>query len=411
MKPIQIHLLILLSTSLHAIAADVPLSSVGDYVRRHNPSLAAARYRIEEARGRLTQTGRRSNPEIEFDFQHMPDFREGAVGVSLMQKFPLTNRLSLEKAVGSAELAAAESEVRDEERKLIGAAEVAAVKFVALNSHRALREKQLANSRASAEITTKRAAAGEASTVDAAQLQLESQQLVTELLLLDSERATLLGELRPLLGIRAGGALSITGSLPAPAALPSARPDVSRRADVVAAGHAAEAARQSADLARANKWEDFGVGLMAERSRSMDAPEGLTLETMIGVKFSFALPFWNKNEGRIAETTAALQRATKEIEARKIAASGEASGARGEMAALAKVIGELDTNLIPKARAIEEQLRQFYAAGQGTLPDILRATERRIAIESRRVDALRDYHIARVRHHAATGRNIRRAAK
>ena len=64
-----------------------------------------------------------------------------------MQKFPLTARLRLEKAVTRAELAAAEAEVRNAERKLAAEVSTAAVKLLGLGGQQALRERQLGNSR------------------------------------------------------------------------------------------------------------------------------------------------------------------------------------------------------------------------------------------------------------------------
>ena len=196
----------------------------------------------------------------------------------------------------------------------------------------------------------------------------------------------------------------MSGELPAPGSLPSPRPSITDRPDVVAARHTAEAAEQAVNLAIKNKWEDFGAGLIAEAERSEDMPEGLSNEAMVGFRFSLPLPFWNKNEGRIQESRAAAQRARKETEARVVEAQGEAIGARGEMAALVKVIADMDDRLLPKSRDLENQLRQVYATGQGTLTDVLRATERRLTLESRRLDALRDYHLARVRYSAAVGK-------
>ena len=108
----------ILAASAGAAEVRLTLDSAADYALTHNPTLAAARLRIEEARGRLQQSGRLSNPELEFDFTRNTMGREGSLGVALMQRFPLTARLRHEKAVSRAELAAAEAEVRDGERKL-----------------------------------------------------------------------------------------------------------------------------------------------------------------------------------------------------------------------------------------------------------------------------------------------------
>jgi cobalt-zinc-cadmium efflux system outer membrane protein len=61
------------------------LPDTAAYTRRHNPELAAARLRIDEARGRLLGSGRRANPEFGVDFKHDSRFEEGTVGVSFDQ--------------------------------------------------------------------------------------------------------------------------------------------------------------------------------------------------------------------------------------------------------------------------------------------------------------------------------------
>jgi cobalt-zinc-cadmium efflux system outer membrane protein len=124
---------------------------------------------------------------------------------------------------------------------------------------------------------------------------------------------------------------------------------------------------------------------------------------MLGVKLSLPLPIWNRNEGRIREATAAAQRREKEAQALAARIAAEVSAARNEMAALARVIGETNEKLIPQSRRIEEQLQSSYSTGQTTLPEVIRARGRRFELETQRLDALRDYHLARVRHQTALG--------
>jgi hypothetical protein len=223
--------LLLIHTTAVAAGITLSLDDINDRVRRHNPQLAAARLRIEEAHGRLDHAGRLANPDLDFGFLQNVRTPERGFRLEFMQRFPLTGRLRLEKAVSRAQLAAAEAEVRDAERKLVADARVLAVKLLALQHQRAVRVKQIANSRELAEFMTKRVAAGEASLVDASQVQLERGQLDTSLLLLDSERAALLGELRPLLGMRAAESVAITGELPMPGGTPKGAVDPERRGD------------------------------------------------------------------------------------------------------------------------------------------------------------------------------------
>ena len=110
--------------------------------------------------------------------------------------------------------------------------------------------------------------------------------------------------------------------------MPGRGANLAARPDYVAAQSTAEAARQSAALARAQKWEDIGIGLNATEERSEDAPEGFERDTFVGLRFSLPLPLWNNNSGRIQEATAAAVRAEKEIDALALTIDAEAAAAR-----------------------------------------------------------------------------------
>jgi cobalt-zinc-cadmium efflux system outer membrane protein len=388
-----------------AAAAELSLTPDGAaaYAVRHNPALAAARFRVEEARARLSGSGIRPNPELEWELSQNIRTPEHGIGVSWMQKYPRTARLALEKAVSRAEVAAAEGEVRDEERRLAGEVRAAAVALLALEKERALREKQIANSDELSVFLKKRVQSGEASNVDAAQVDLESKQLGTQVLILNIKKATQMGALRPMLGISSRDVLNISGALADPEELPSSGANVAARGDYRAAQANAEAARQAVELAKANKWEDITVGVSLSHERTEDAPDGLGRDTTLGLKVNMPLPLWNKNESKVREAIAVAKRTEKEIDAVVALARAEAAAARAEMTAHARIVADIDTKLIPAAQQIEEQLRVAYAAGQTPLQEVIRARGKRFELEAQRLDALREYHIARAKHLTATG--------
>lgn len=399
-------LLFLLGSFAWAGEVRLPLEAAPGYALRHNLPLAAARLRIDEARGRVLGAGRLTNPEVDLEFQQNLRIPGRTLNLGFMQRFPLTARLRLEKAVSRAELAAAEAEVRDVERKLAAEVRTAAVKLLALGAQRDLRQQQLTTTRELTEFIRARVATGETAQVEATLTELDTQQLSVDLLQLETARAALLGELRPLLGAAADDRVEIIGALPAPGPVPASGATVESRADLVAAKHTAEAARQSAGLARAQKWQDIGAGLTSSAQRSEDMPEGFDNDFFLGLRVSVPLPFWNKNEGRIAETAAAAARAQKEIGALSLGIRSEAEAARAQMAVLAGLVAEMDRGLLPKAVQVEELLRTSYGTGQTPLMEVLRARTRRLELTQRRVDALRDFHLARVRYEAAIGRSF-----
>lgn len=379
-----------------ATGLKLTLGNAGTVVRAQSPSLAAARYRIGEARGRLRQSGLLTNPEAETSFQHDPVWREFGAEVSLSQDIPVTARLRHEKEVSLAELQAAEAEVADLERRLIGKVREALVRILALQAqktNRALEAKVLQ------EILTfieSQVAKGEASSLDAHQVKVERAQVGLAMRQLELTRMKAIASLKPLLGVRPQERLLIVDELPGlPTEGPAAEGALDRP-DLQAAAHLATAAEREVLLERAKRYDDLSVGFFLERAREEDAPDGLEFETMVGVRVSFPIPFWNKNEGAIEEKTAKHLRLTKELEAKQGRAEHESSLARLTMTAQQELLTEIETALIPEATKQVNALREAYQQGLVKLPSVLRARRQVIALSAARIDALRDYHHARV---------------
>jgi outer membrane protein, heavy metal efflux system len=397
-------LLLASAEGLHAVT--LSLEETPSYAERHNPQLKAAALRIDEARARVLGAGRRQNPELDFEFAQNARMPERSFALGFMQRFPVTDRLQLEIRVTRAQLAAAEAEVRDARRKIANEARLAAIKYVALDAQRELREEQIRNSKEQADFVRKRVGTGEASAVDSTQVELDVKQLSIEVLQLETERATISGELRSLLGVPARETVRVTGKLSAPGKIPGLASGSVNRPDVEAARHTIAAARESISLARARAWEDVGAGIHALAERTEDAPDGFSNDFFLGFRVNVPLPFWNRNEGGIAEAQATAARLEKELAALNFAVRSEAEAARGEMRAFAELIADMDAQLLPQAATLEEQLRSSYVTGQAPLTEVLRARARRLELSQRRLDALRNFHLARARWDAAVGQPV-----
>ncbi|MCE9519309.1 MAG: TolC family protein [Verrucomicrobia bacterium] len=392
---------LMLTDSLRA--ETVTLASVPAKVRSSNPSLAAARLRIDEARGRLLGAGRLTNPELGLGYLHDSRFGEAKAAVSFDQKFPVTARLRLEKSLSQKLVTAAELELRDAERQLIAEAQALAVKLLSIEQQRTLRVQQTELAQKLSSFAEGRAAAGEISALDAAQAQVDSQRLLLEGNKLETARVSLIGELKPKLGVAADDSLSIIGDLPA-TTMP-ARGTWERRADYQLALVNESAARSGIDLAKSKKWEDISAGIVWEGERMEDAPNGLENTGFFGLKVSIPLPFWNKNQGEIAEKSAAAQRAILETKALVADITNEAAAARAEMEANVKLATETKEKLLPLVLQQTERLEKAYQTGQTDLLTVLRAREQRLQLESAVIDAVRDFHLARIRYEAATGQH------
>ncbi len=378
----------------------VSLASIGERIRAQNPDLAAARLRIQEALGRMNQSGRLANPELETAIEQNSGFREGKFEIGVSQRFPITDRLRLEKDVSLIELKASEAEVREVERQLIGKAREAVVKVLASRQRRELLREQSAVSRDFAKFLSDTAAKGEGSALDAGQAKLEATSLSTEIRQLDASEIALVGELKPLLGMRPGESVSVGGTLPE-ATLPDTAADPARRPDFQAAKLGAVAAAQGVALEQAKRYDDVEGGFFAAAERTEDAPEGFENEAIVGVRFKIALPFWNKNEGAIQEAQARKIRKEKEALALGRGIRLEAEAARAEMQEWAKMITEINDTLLPLADEQTKLTEDAYRNAQGEIQSVLRSREKRLQLAAARLDALREFHLARVRHETA----------
>lgn len=376
------------------------------YALRHNPELEAARQGIEQARGRLAQSGRRAAPELEAEFRpNLADSSEFGVGLGIMQKFPLTSRLLLEKKLSHSEVTVAELEVRDAERRLGVNVRLLAVKLLALNDERELKRGRLLLGREWLVVARKNAAAGEGSSLEADQLELEAGQVEVELLQLDAEEVALVGALRPLLGWPVGAALELAGTLDPPSPVDSAGlPDVTIRSDYLAGQARLESARRELDLQKASQWDDVSAGLAYERDHAYDAGAGLQRDQFLGIKLTVPLPLRSAARGRVQEAVATIRR--RELEAAALAASiqADAATARAEMTAATTQYARISSTLLPQARQIEEKFFAAYQSGQAPLTNSLRSREQRLSLESAQLAAQRNYHLARIQFEAAMGR-------
>jgi cobalt-zinc-cadmium efflux system outer membrane protein len=387
-----------------AAALTLPLNGVATRVRTHHPMLKAARLAIAEAQGRQIGSGRLANPTFGYDFQNQSNVSPQTGVFSFDQSFPLTRRLSMEKKHTAQLVEAAQFEVRDVERRLIAEAQEHVVRLLTLTRQKTLRQQQTELAKKLAEFAEGRAKAGEVSPLDAKQVRLDAQRLQVESRLLETQRVSLLGQLKPMLGLRSEDELTISGDLP-PMTLPGTSSWM-RRPDYQLAQTKIAAAQTAQDIAKAKRVPDVSAGFFASREMQDVTPGNRERTGFLGFRISIPLPFWNRNEGEIAEKAAAAERARLESEALAVQINGEAGTARKEMEANAAIVRETRDALLPLAIEQMNAQQKAYESGQADLLSVLRARDQRLQLESSTLDALRDFHLARIRYESATGASL-----
>ena len=374
--------------------------SIPPRIRNSNPTLAAARFRIDEAVGRMEQSGRLPNPSFETGAEHNVRNAEGAIVFGFSQKLPVTNRLSLEKEITAAGIRAAEVEVRDVERLLIAEAQAEYVKFVSIRQRLVLLERQKKLSGELAEFISEASERGEVSSLDAAQAKLAALRIETAARQLRTKETTVLGKLKPLVGIPPDAAVSPSGNLPA-ISVPSIK--AVDRPDLDAARIGVEAAATGIALQQARRRDDIEATVFVAGERTEDAPEGLENEGIIGFKLSIPLPFWNDNSGNIKEATAIRSRKEKEVKAMECGIRHESQTALTEMRQWADLISDLENKLLPLAKEQTELLDNAYRQGQGDLQAVLSSREQTLELLASKIDAMREFRLARIRYEAELG--------
>ena len=383
----------------------VGLDTIPPRIREHNPSLAAARWRIAEAEARLRGSGLRDNPELESGFEHNSTLREGRIEVGLSQRFPVTNRLAIERQVSTTLVLQAQAEVAAVERALIQEARTHLVEIISLRDQQALGAQQAALAETLADFITKAAKKGELSSLDAGQAKLDAARLHAKTPSLRAAEVATVGKLKPLLGMNPLETLHIAGQQLASPRLIESTVQLEQRPDYQAAQLSAQASAQAIELEKSRRYDDVEVGVVAGLEQTEDAPEGFELEGLIGFRVKLTLPFWQKNEAAIQEAEARTQR--KRLEARALGAQiqAEAEAAYREMTEWATLSHTLEETLLPQAKAQAALAEKAYREGLGTLQSILRAREQELELAESHIDTLKQFHLARVRYEASTGQN------
>jgi len=373
-------------------------------VRRQNPSLKAARLKIAEVTGLSKQAGLRSNPSFEASFERDRERREGVLEIGLSQKFPLTNRLELEKELSELHIEAAKIEVEEVERILIRGARLQLVKVLAIRQRRALLEEQKKVAESIASFTKDVSEVGEISLIEVGQAKLEAARFNSEIRSLSAQEAHELGELKPLLGMGLKELLYIGGDLKE-AVVPKKNSRHERRPDLRLARLLVKAAEQNVSIEETKRFDDIELGAFVGIEREEDVPEGFETEGIIGIQMKIDLPFWDKNEGNIEAAHVRVQQ--KEIGIRVLSQKihHEIDATLAEMEEWKKLIYEVDETLRPLAAEQFNLAEEAYRNGQTDLPSVFRAREEKLKVEASKINALEAFHKARVRYLAASNQN------
>jgi len=385
--------LILLATQANGWTDPLSEANAVRFALDNNQDLRAARLGVEAAEARLHGAGRLSNPELEIVVAGGQDF-EGTVEVGLMQRFPLTARLRLEKELSQLDVDAARQEVADQERRLAAQVRKSFLAVATARETRALRNRQTETAANISTALKRQAGEGFASSLDVTQAALEAAQLQASAEEAKAAEAASMGDLATLLGLPTTRSVALRGGLGLPDSLPAARSSQGRP-DLALARIAITAAQTDLALARAMRWKDIGLGVFVEGERFRDEPEGIENEALLGIKFSVPLPVWQNGSAAVAERRLLAQRRQELLAGLQLRAAHEAQSTWKQMQARFAAAQCLEQEALPLAQKLLADTQAIYERGEANTQSLFRARQHLITVENEALNARSAFHLVR----------------
>ena len=374
-------LIVLSSAGQSANAAGFTLTQLIDIAIGNNRDLQAARQVEAQARARLLQAGLMPNPQVQVATTNEGLFNYGGeytTSAGINQQFPIAGRLARQKDVARVDIDLALEEIRDAELKLAGEVAAGFYRILALNRQIAVRKQLSEIDRKLLAVSRNRFHAGEVSELDVNAAQLELQRLDQESVLLGSDRAKQLGELNQLLGRSAAQPLVLDDTLPTMNQLPNLadqqRQALERRPELRSAILTARRAGADVGLARAERWEDWTVGVGTERSRiAVDGLPRQASSSAVTLNLTIPLPVFNQNQGRIAEASSKQTQAEIRINALELSIRNEVESLTAELARLHKTLTQYQSNMLPTSKRNIKIAQDAYSKGQISITEVVQA--------------------------------------
>ncbi|MEO8003162.1 MAG: TolC family protein [Arenimonas sp.] len=382
-----------------------------DVARRDNKDLQAARYAVDIAEARLVQAGLRSNPRLDLSASNDRLFgNEGeysnAVGIS--QEFPIAGRLLRQKDVARVDIALAEVEIAEAERRIAGDIASKAYRFVVIEQQVMSLNTLIGIEEKLARTTRDRFKAAEVSELDVNTVQLDIQRLVQERVQLQNEQQSILVSLNTFLGRPATMTLSISEPLPKTIALPNLeqlqQQAFELRPDLRGAMLTIDRADAEKKLATSLRWQDWSVGLEFSQDKQVITgvpPQGSS--RAIGISVSIPLPLFNKSQGLLAEAAANREQAQVRVEALRLSIASEVSGIHAEVARLEHSLLQYRKNIFPISERNVRLAQQGYSQGLIPVFEVVQAQRQQTELNAQYLGTLDQFLQALSRMHTATG--------
>ena len=315
--------------------------------------------------------------------------------------------IPVRKKLAGEQLAVAQEQVAHEALGLIADAKKAAYEVQAREEFRNRLAAILAVNQAAANFAQRQFAAGNISRLDLLNQQSAMQEAQLELARTDAALQDDREQLNRLLGL-AGNQIEwrMAPGLPTP---PDQEVDFSsleqtamaQRLDLAAAQSQVSVARSALEFKLKTRLLPIDAKLGIDTEREPGGTAGHTHVT--GPNLELALPIFDQGQADIARLSSNLRRAEALQEALAVDVQSQVRAARAALIAARTTAEYYDATIVPQRRAILKETLLQYNAMQKSNYELLFAKQQELEAERGRIEAWRDYWLARVELERAVG--------
>ena len=403
--------LIVQSILTSLVAAPLSLSKEQAVARalQQNPALNAARTTIDRALGNRQQAGRWANPELSIDYatdQTFNDEGEYGYSVGFEQRFPVTNRLRLQKSIAQDEIELAVAEVANQVRLLTLEVETSVAVATALEAQIELRDERLQLNRKFAAFMESRVQTGEVSSVETNQVQIELYAVEQEKQELSNTLLLELAKLKQLIGANVDAELSLTHQFELPATQPQlaslTQESLMQHPEYRMKALLSGISDKRVSVVKAERWADIAVRVFFDEERSVDDPGGLGTDRFFGVGVSIPLPLLDRKQGAILASRAEQRQFKYELDRVGLEVRSEAHTQATLAVSLYQQARDYDQHLTQLVEKNLAEMKSAYGAGQINLVELFRSQQQGLRVQSAQLTKLHDFEQAIIRWKAAT---------
>ena len=195
----------------------------------------------------------------------------------------------------------------------------------------------------------------------------------------------------------------MTGNLATPSgkipSLESLSSGISSHPTVESAAAGVSSANAKLSLEERKRRPDVTAGVGYRRDSTVD-------DNAVVLGFSFPLPLFNRNEGGIAEATASIEQKQAMVAQAEAQLKLRIAAARAQLSAAKMAYDLVQNEMLPAAAKQYSTLSEGFSLGRIKYLEMLEGRRALNSVKKQRVEALSDYHSARVELETITGQKL-----